>query len=95
MPAPDMPVHLDEALRALDSLHSNLRGVQELRPFLDALHEMQIPLPPVPTHPLADYVRMEQAYAAGARCLDRDGTLIVIPRAALLELLRSAQESKL
>lgn len=92
MAAPDLPAHLGEALRALDCLHSGLHGVQVLRLFLESLHEMQIPLPPAPPAPLEDFVAMENAYALGARCLTLDGNLIVIPRVALLELLRKFKD---
>lgn len=96
MATPDLPVHLDEALRALDCLHSNLRGVQALRLFLEALNECRpaFPLRPdaTPTPPLEDFVAMENAYALGARCLTPDGGLIVIKRVALLELLRKFKD---
>lgn len=96
MVAPDLPVHLDEALLALDSLHANLRGVQVLRLFLEALNECRpaFPLRPdaAPPPPLEDFVAMENAYALGARCLTLDGDLIVIPRVALLELLRKFKD---
>lgn len=90
MACPDFPIHLDEALRALDVLPPELRGVQALRLLLESLHEMQTPapLPPAPESPLEDYIAMENAYALGARCLNLDGNLIVITRVALLKLLR-------
>ena len=98
MSAPDFPVHLDEALRALDGLHSNLRGVQVLRLLLESLHEMQKSAPPTPpagTSPLEDYVVLENAYALGAKCLDLEGNLIVIPRDGLLKLLRQFRRIEL
>lgn len=91
----DLPVHLDEALQALDTLHANLRGVQVLRQFLESLHQMQTPPPSIDLLPMADRVRLEQAYDQGTRCLTLDGRLLVLERATLLALLRTAQESKL
>ena len=98
MSAPDMPVHLDEALRALDGLHANLRGVQVLRLLLEELHEMQKAAPPTPpagSSPLEDYVVLENAYALGARCLDAEGNLIVVSRDGLLRLLRQFRRTEL
>lgn len=90
MAAPDFPVHLDEAVRALDCLHGNLRGTQVIRQFLASLEEMQ-PIVPLPPLPLEDYCNLETAYALGAKCLDPHGELIVIRRSALLEMLRTVR----
>ncbi len=92
----DLPVQLGEALRALDGLPPDLRGVPALRQFLESLHEMQTPPPTCPDYlPFPDRVRLEYAYSLGARCLTLDGRLLVLERATLFELLRTATESQL